>query len=266
MTFDSIRPWQTMTTVEAEALGTQDPVVILPVSAIEQHGPHLPLSTDLEIGLGLLTEAFTQLGGEVPTWTLPTQAVGTSTEHLGFAGTLSLTPEVFAETIFQLGSAVALSGIRRLIVFNSHGGNIPAIDTASLRLRKERGLLVVKASYFQFPRPDDTGIPGSEWDHGLHGGTVETAMMLHLRPNLVRTEALKRFPSFGEELNQATEHIGPAHTASFAWLARDLNPQGVVGDATLAEPKLGAYLVSHYGQALARVIQDTKAFPLDRLL
>ena len=266
MTFDPIHPWQTMTTVEAEALRRQDPVVILPVAAIEQHGPHLPLSTDLEIGLGLLAEAFTQLGDEVPTWTLPAQSIGTSAEHLGFAGTLSLTPEIFAETIFQLGSAIALSGIRRLLVFNSHGGNIPAIETASLRLRKEHGLLVVKTSYFQFPHPDDTGIPGSEWDYGLHGGTVETAMMLHLRPNLVRTEALQRFPSFGEELNQATEHIGPAKAASFAWLAKDLNPQGVVGDATLAEPKLGAYLVSHYGQALARVIEGTKAFPMDRLL
>ena len=68
------------------------------------------------------------------------------------------------------------------------------MDTAALRLRDEHGILVVKASYFTFSRPDDVALPEAEWRHGLHGGAVETAMMLHLCPSVVRTDALQRFP------------------------------------------------------------------------
>ena len=265
MTPDPTRAWQTMTTIEVDTLAAKDPVIVLPIAAIEQHGPHLPLSTDLEIGLGVLAEAFRQLDSEAPIWTLPTQTIGTSIEHLGFAGTLSLDSELLVETIVQLGAGVARSGVRRLVISNSHGGNVPAMDTACLRLREEHALLVVKASYFLFAHPDNTGLPEFEWRHGLHGGAVETAMVLHLCPALVRTEALKQFPSLGQELTHTMRHVGPEHEASFAWLARDLNPEGVTGNAALANARLGESLVGHYGHILAEVIQDTRAFPLDRL-
>ena len=265
MRFDQTRAWQTMTTVEAETVAAKDPVVVLPIAAIEQHGPHLPLSTDLEIGLGVLTEALRQIDSGPPILTLPTQTIGTSIEHLGFAGTLTLDQELLVETISQLGAAVARCGVRRLVISNSHGGNTSAVNTASLRLRQEHGLLVIKASYFLFSPPADTGLPEAEWQHGLHGGAVETAMMLHLRPDLVRTGAMKSFPSLGQELTHSMQHLGPENQISFAWLAGDLNPQGVTGDATLANAKLGASLVSHYAHLLAEVIQDAQAFPIDRL-
>lgn len=265
MAFDPIRSWQTLTTVEATALAARDPVVVLPLAAIEQHGPHLPLSTDLEIGLGLLSEAFRRLPDDMPVWALPPQPIGTSGEHLRFSGTLSLDPELMTETLTQLGATMAGSGVRRLVLSNSHGGNLSAMDTAALRLREEHGLLVVKASYFNFARPDDTGLPEAEWRHGLHGGAVETAMMLHLRPDLVRTNALQRFSSLGQELAGTMRRVSPEGGASFAWLAGDLNPHGVTGDTRLAHAELGEHLVTHYGGVLAAVIQDAREFPLHRL-
>ena len=265
MSDDPIRYWHTLTTVEVAALAAHDPVIVLPVAAIEQHGPHLPLSTDLVIGLGLLGEAFRRLAADLPVRALPPQAVGTSGEHQRFAGTLSLPPELLVESLIRTGAAVGAAGMRRLVVSNSHGGNLSAIDIAARRLRAEHGLLVVKTSYFDGPRPDGAALPDEEWRYGLHGGAVETAMMRHLRPDLVRLDAVRRFPSLDEELSGALRRVSAEGAASFAWLAGDLDPEGVTGDATLGTAELGANLVAHYGQALADVIQDARRFPMDRL-
>ena len=262
---DPIRYWQTLTTGEAAEFAARDPVVVLPVAAIEQHGPHLPLSTDLDIGLGLLAEAFRQLPRDLPVRALPPQAVGTSTEHRRFAGTLSLAPELLIQSLVQTGAAVAAAGMRRLVVSNSHGGNLSVIDIAACRLREEHGLLVIKTSWFDGPRPDGAALPDEEWRYGLHGGAVETAMMRHLRPDLVRLEAVRRFPSLDEELSGTLERVSAEEGASFAWLAGDLNRQGVTGDATLGTDEFGARLVAHYGRLLAEVIRDAHRFPLDRL-
>lgn len=262
---DPIRYWQTLTTGEAAELAARDPVIVLPVAAIEQHGPHLPLSTDLDIGLGLLAEAFRQLPRDLPVRALPPQAVGTSTEHRRFAGTLSLTPELLIQSLVQIGAAVVAAGIRRLVVSNSHGGNLSAIDIAARQLREEQRLLVVKVSYFDCPRPPGVELPDDEWRHGLHGGAVETAIMRHVRPDLVRVHAVDRFPSLDEILGASLRHLSAEGTAPFAWLAGDLNPQGVVGDARLGSSELGARLVEYYGRILADAIRDARAFPLGAL-
>lgn len=260
-----IRYWQTLTADEAAALRERDPVVILPLAAIEQHGPHLPLSTDLDIGLGLLEAAFDQLGEEVPAWVLPPLAVGASHEHSRASGTLSLDAEQLVGSIRSQGAGLAWAGVRRLVLSNSHGGNRYAMDAAGLALRSDHEMLVVKATYTRFGRPEGTVLPDSEWRHGLHGGAVETAMMLHLRPDLVRTDSIARFPSLGEDLERTMHRVGPEGEASFSWLAGDLNPSGVAGDATLATAELGERLVAHYARGLAEVILDARDFPLDRL-
>lgn len=261
-----IRYWQSLTTAEVRRAVERDPVVILPLAAIEQHGPHLPLSTDLDIGMGLLASAFGHLPDDFPAWVLPPQAVGVSREHMRFAGTLSLDAELLAGVIRQCGAALAACGVRRLVLSNSHGGNRQVLDAAGLRLRQERGLLVVKVSYFDFPRPATVDLPDSEWRHGLHAGAVETAMMLHLRPESVRVEEIRDAPSLGAEIEGIMRHLTVEGPASFSWLADDLNGSGVAGDARLADAAKGARLVDHYGEALADVIRDAGAFPLERLV
>jgi creatinine amidohydrolase len=239
--------------------------VIMPLSATEQHGPHLPLSTDADIGAGLLGAAAAHLGGAHDVYALSPVTVGASAEHERFEGTESVSTERLIETICRRGEALAGEGVRRLVLFNSHGGNRHAMEAAGLRLRADHEMLVVKASWFRFERPRGVELPEREWRHGLHGGAVETAMMLHLRPELVRSEALARFGSLGEELERTLRRVGPEGEASFAWLAGDLNPEGVVGDATLADAVMGAALVEHYGRALAEVIMDARDFPLEAL-
>jgi creatinine amidohydrolase len=265
MNGNAVRYWQSLTTQDVSIIAAQDPVVVLPLAAIEQHGPHLPLSTDLDIGLGLLAAAFRELPPDFPAWVLPPQAVGTSEEHAGFAGTLSLEATLLCDCVRQQGAALAACGVRRLVISNSHGGNRHAIDQAALALRRDHSMLVVKASYFRFPRPADIDLPEAEWRHGLHAGAVETAMMLHLRPELVRSLPSTTAPSLGEDLDARLVHVRPEGVAPFAWLARDLGAEGVAGDPRRASGGMGRLLVEHYGRTLADVIRDARVFPLERL-
>jgi creatinine amidohydrolase len=265
MTEPTDRLWQSMTTVDARQLARLDPVVLLPLAAVEQHGPHLPLSTDLEIGLGILAHALSVLPADRLVKVLPAQPIGASLEHERFPGTISLESDVLAHVIFAQGASVARSGAKRLVVFNSHGGNRHVLEQAGLRLRHEFGMLVVLANYFEFERPADLELPDAEWQHGLHGGAVETAMMMYLKPELVRTGELERRRSFSEDLEGKLRHIGAATSVPFSWLAGDLHESGAAGDATLASAELGQRLVEHYGRVLAEVIGDAAAFPLERL-
>jgi creatinine amidohydrolase len=261
----SPRSWADLTAPEIAALVARDPVVVLPTAAIEQHGPHLPLSTDAVIGEGLVAEALGCLADEIPVAVLPTLSVGTSDEHGGVGGTLTLSAEAAIDVFVDVGRSVFDAGVRRLVIANSHGGNRAAIDVAALRLRVELGMLVVKAHWFRYPRPDGIDLPEGEWRHGLHGGAVETAMMLHLRPDAVRRSEIADFSSFGVELEGSLRHLGPEGVAAFAWEARDLNPHGVAGDARLATADLGRRLVEGYGRVLAEIVEDALAFPLERL-
>jgi creatinine amidohydrolase len=139
------------------------------------------------------------------------------------------------------------------------------MDLAGLRLRRDHGLLLVKCSYFRLPAPDGLELPAGEIRHGLHGGAVETAMMLYLVPDSVRQKRCTDAVSLGYRLEREMQILGPEEGASFAWLARDLHASGGVGNALLADAELGARLVGHYGAAIARVIRDTGAFPMDTL-
>lgn len=266
MTHKGIRWWHDLTRNEAAEALRVDPVVVLPVAATEQHGPHLPLSTDADIGFGILEEAFRRLeAGRPDAYALPMVRVGTSEEHVDAAGTLSIPPSTLQETVVGVGASLARSGVRRLVVSNTHGGNRAALDLAALRLRRAHRMLVVKANSFRFPRPPGVDLPEAEWTHGLHGGAVETAMMLHLRPDAVRRDRVGQFVSLGEDLAEALDHVRPEGPASFAWLSDDLNPRGVVGNATLADAAMGRRFVEHYGQVLAEILKDTAVFPLGHL-
>jgi len=202
----AIPRWDHLRTAEVAEAVARDPVVVLPLGASEQHGPHLPLSTDLEIAEGLLARAALELPADLPVWTLPALAVGASREHARYPGTLSLEPEALAEVVESIGRGLADAGVRRLVLHSGHGGNRHVMDAAALRLRHEEAMLVVKVHYLRLGRPPGVDLPEAEWRHGLHGGAVETAMMLHLRPEAVRMEvppdAARDDPLLGEEMEE----------------------------------------------------------------
>lgn len=262
----SARAWSDLTSAELKRTVAEDPVAVLPLAAVEQHGPHLPLGTDVIIGEGLLESALRDLPADLPVLVLPMVQVGASGEHAAWTGTLGLSPEQLVDCLVAYGAAVAAAGVRRLVLSNSHGGNHAAMDMAALRLRRECNMLVVKASYFRFPQPESSPLDADEWRHGLHGGALETAMMLHLAPDRVRLDALADFRSIGKELEGTCTYLRPEGPGAFAWLAGDLHAEGVAGNAAAADAETGARLVAHYGAVLAELIRDARRFPLERLV
>ncbi|MGM0982253.1 MAG: creatininase family protein [Pseudomonadota bacterium] len=249
--------WQDLTSRELSSLPSET-VAVMVVGAIEQHGAHLPLSTDLDIGEGLLEEALTHLPETLPLVILPPMAVGASDEHLSFPGTLSLSPELAIATLEAHGDAVARAGLKRLVLINSHGGNKAVMDLAALRLRRRHGMLVVKVHYTRMLPPPDDSLPADELRHGLHGGALETAMMRHLAPHRVHLDQLDHPRSRGEAMAEEGLLLGPEGEAAFAWLAEDLHPAGVVGNAHLGTVELGKRLVTHCGKRIARILEETR--------
>ncbi|QNI03650.1 creatininase family protein [Halomonas sp. SH5A2] len=249
--------WQQLTAPQLAEMAQRDPVAVLVLGAVEQHGTHLPLATDLMIGEGLQSAMLEQLSPSLEVICLPPIAVGASDEHASYPGTLSLPAPVAIATLEAYGDSLARAGIHRLVLINSHGGNKAVMDLAALTLRRRHGMRVVKATYTRLP-PLEGAIDAEELRRGLHGGALETAMMLHLAPTLVQLEGYQA-PSPADVQDDAL--VGAEGAAAFAWLAEDLSRQGVAGDARLATAELGARLVHHYASQLAKVVAETANLP-----
>ena len=251
------RHWEALTSPDFAALDPATTVALLPMGAIEQHGPHLPVGTDSRIGDAIVDAALARPGSSGTVLRLPTQRIGVSPEHASFPGSLSLEAEVALAVLMAIGGSVAATPVRKLIVFNTHGGQPQILDLAAPRLRREAGLLVVRATYFRFGTPPGL-IPEAEARYGLHGGTLETSLMQAIAPELVRTEHCRDFPSRAAELEQGCEVLQVEGTTGIGWLAEDLNPHGVVGDAASASAELGRQLLDHYAAVLAALIADVQ--------
>jgi len=253
--------WQDLTTRDFDRLDAEATVALLPVAAVEQHGPHLPLATDALINAGVVTRALELLPAGPCLLVLPALTIGHSLEHRAYAGTLSAEAESLLALWGQVGASVARSGVRRLILFNSHGGQSALVDLAAVRLRAEHRLFAVRASTFAFGAPEGL-FDREELAHGLHGGEVETSLMLHLRPDLVRREALADFHGLPAQMAAAGGLLGPERPVGFGWMSQDLHPAGVCGNAAGADAERGRVLLDHLAGCLVRLVGEVLALPL----
>src|SRR5262249_19855909 len=231
--------WQDLTTTDFGRVDPERTVALLPVAAVEQHGPHLPLATDALINDGLVRAALERVPADITLLALPAQSVGLSTEHTSFAGTLSIRDATLLDAWTDLGRSVARAGLRKLIVFNTHGGQKSLIDLLAVRLRSELGMLVVRATYFAFGAQPGLFDP-AELVHDIHGGEVETSLLLHLRPDLVRTAALANFTGLPHELAAKNRLLGAEKPVGIGWRAEDLHASGACGNAARADGRRGA--------------------------
>jgi creatinine amidohydrolase len=256
--------WQDCTTTDFAKVDAERTVALLPVAAVEQHGPHLPLATDAIINEGLVRAALALQPPTPALLVLPPMPVGLSTEHAQFPGTLTVADHTLADAWTDVGRSVARAGVRKLIVLNTHGGQKALVDLVAVRLRAECGMLVVRATYFAFGAPKGL-FPGNELLHDIHGGEVETSLMLHLRPDLVRTEALADFRGLPHDLAGRNTWLGAEKPIGFGWLAGDLHPAGACGNAARADAKRGAAHLAHLAASLARLVEEVAATPLSTL-
>ncbi len=250
--------WAELRTTDFARVDAQRTIAVLPVSATEQHGPHLPLCTDAAINDGVLSAAMARLPPEASVLRLPPLAVGDSLEHSAFAGTLSADLDALLGLWLAVGRGVARAGVRKLVIFNSHGGQRAHVDQAALRLRVECGLLVVRAHSFGLGQPPGL-FTAEELAHGIHGGAVETSLMLHLRPDLVQRDALADFRSLGQTLAARGGLLGVEKPVGIGWMTQDLNPAGVCGDARDASADKGAQLLEHMATRLAALLGEVAA-------
>ncbi len=265
MSGPNARRWQDLTWPEIAAIVDWEPVVgLLPAAAIEQHGPHLPLSTDAVINAGVVERSLELLPADLPVLLLPGCPVGHSPEHGGFPGTLSLTAETILALWCEIAGSAAAAGLRKLVIFNSHGGQTALVDLVAQRLRQRCGMLVARASSFAFGLPPGLFEP-EEVAHGLHGGALETSLMLYLAPDLVRRDRLADHSSAGRAMAADYRQLGAEAPVGFAWAAQDLNPAGVTGDARLGDAARGRAVLEHVARGLADLLMDMSRCPLDRL-
>ena len=253
--------WQDLTTTDFRLVDPEAVIALLPVAAIEQHGPHLPLGTDALINDGIVRAALDRLPPRPALLVLPTLSIGASLEHQSFAGTVSVAADALSAVWLDVGRSVARAGIRKLVLFNTHGGQKALLDSVALRLRAELKMLVVRATYFSFGTPPGL-FAAQEIVHDIHGGEVETSLLLHLRPDLVRRDALADFKGLPHELAARHSLLGAEKPVGIGWLSEDLHAAGVCGNAARADAERGAKFLDYLAGRLATLIGEVGATPL----
>lgn len=253
------RYWSDLTTEDFVARDWARTVAILPVAATEQHGPHLPLSTDTDIARGYLDRVVAFTPDDVEALILPIQSIGKSDEHDDFPGTLSLTTVTALSAWTEIGAGIAKAGCTRLVIVTSHGGNSALIDLVAAELRNRLGMVAVTTSWSRLGYPEGL-FPADEITHGIHAGGIETALMLALRPDLVRRDRIADFPSRGAEIARTHTVLRTGRPAALAWKAGDLNPAGAIGNARLGTAETGHALLDHGARVFVDLLRDVAGF------
>ncbi len=262
------RFWADLTTRDFSRLDAASTIAVLPVAAVEQHGPHLPVSVDATLVDGVIAAALPRLPATLPVLFLPTQQVGKSNEHSRFPGTLTLSAETLMRVWMELGECVARAGIRKLVLFNSHGGQVSLMDIVGRDLRVKHDLIVYSVNWFTLPLGDAVEglFPAEEHRFGIHGGDVETSMMLALRPQFVEMGRARDFKSSSQERAASYPILGNGKSARLGWQMQDYNPMGAAGNAAAATADKGRAVIDAAAGALAQVLQEIHQLPLSTLV
>ncbi|HWZ10475.1 MAG TPA: creatininase family protein [Xanthobacteraceae bacterium] len=260
------RDWMEMTWADIAAAGeaVRRWIAVLPLAAVEQHGPHLPLGVDAYIAEAYLARVRKILPEALPATFLPVQRVGVSAEHLGYPGTLTLSAATAIKAWTEIGESLARAGLRKLLLVTSHGGNVAAMELVARDLRTRLGMLAVTVGWHRFGYPEGT-FSNEERRHGIHGGDIETSLMLAAMPDAVRTERAAQATPATVAMAHEFKWLGAYRPAGFAWMTQDLNATGAVGDATQASAAKGEAALAHGAQTFVELVREMDRFDLTRL-
>lgn len=260
------RFWSQLSTRDFAALDPAATVAVLPLGATEQHGPHLPLGVDSVLVDGIVAAALPLLPAELPALFLPSQHIGLSPEHANFPGTITLSAETLIRLWREIGAGVARAGVRKLVLFNAHGGHVGAMDIVARELRAAHGLIVYSVSWFNLPL-GEAGAQFSADEHrfGVHAGEIETSMMLALAPQQVVMAAARDFGSTSRERAADYALLGNGRSAKLGWAMEDYNADGAAGNAAAASAPRGQAVVDAAAGALARLLAEVSRLPLSTI-
>ncbi|MGL4490161.1 MAG: creatininase family protein [Rhizobiaceae bacterium] len=238
-------------------------IAVLPLGATEQHGPHLPVDTDWIIADGIANAAIEKLPLTMPVTVLPVEKIGYSIEHSNRPGVKTLEFHEAIQRWINIGKSLNDLGIRKFVMLNAHGGNSPLMTIVATELRAQRRMLAVATSWTRFGYPSGL-ITEQERAYGIHGGEVETSVMLALRPDLVNMKDARDFPSLQYEMNRTAKHLRAYGPHAFGWMATDLNPTGVTGHAKQGDAFNGQRMVDHAAERFAELLDDVMNFDVTR--
>ena len=256
--------WEAMTPPDFELLDPARAVALLPVGAIEQHGPHLPLATDAIIAEQIAHRAAAATPADVPLLVLPTLNVGKSNEHIDYPGTLTFSADTLTDMWFAVGEGVHRAGLRKLIIVNAHGGQLQLMQIVARELRVRHQMLVVFANTWSLGYPPGV-LEDEEARYGIHGGQSETSIMLYLRPDLVRMEHARNFTTVLPEIETEYQHLRMIGDVGIGWQAQDVSASGVAGNAAIATAETGEAIVMHCASAFAELFAEVSSYPLARI-
>jgi creatinine amidohydrolase len=258
------RDWTEMTWTDVAAGDTERWIAVLPVAAVEQHGPHLPLGVDSYIAQAYIARVVPLLPDDLLATFLPVQQIGYSDEHLAFPGTLTLSAHTLIAAWTEIGESLHRCGVRKLVIVTSHGGNVALLDPVARDLRVRLKMLVVTCAWHRFGYPPGT-FGEQEQRHGIHAGDVETSLILAHRPDTVQMKNAPVAVPATLEMAGTFKWLSAFKPAGFGWMTQDLHPTGAVGDATIATAKKGEQALDHGARAFVELLQDVDRFDLARL-
>jgi creatinine amidohydrolase len=258
------RDWTAIDWTKVDAGTVARWIAVLPLAATEQHGPHLPLETDVMIAEAYLARVREHLPDATPATFLPIERIGISTEHIDFAGTQTLSAETALARWKSIGESVARAGVKKIVIVTSHGGNAAAMTLVAQDLRAHHGMLAVTTSWPRFGVPDGL-FPEAELRHGIHGGAIETSIMLARFGEHVRREAIADFQPRSIAMEKQYRWLSTQRPAPFAWQTQDLHPSGAVGNATLASKEKGEALLEHGARRFIELLEDVDKFDVMEL-
>ncbi len=258
------REWSEMTWADFSAADTSGWIAVLPLAATEQHGPHLPLGVDSFIADAYLARARELIPADLPVTFLPVQRIGQSDEHVAYPGTLTLSAATVIRAWTEIGESVARAGVRKLVLVTSHGGNVSAMEIVARDLRVRLGMLAVTVGWHRFGYPEGA-FDGDERRHGIHGGDIETSLMLAGRRDTVRMDKAEAAIPTTVAMAQEFHWLGAFRPAGFGWMTQDLHASGTVGDATRASPEKGEAALAHGARGFVELLREIDRFDLARL-
>jgi creatinine amidohydrolase len=258
------RDWTEMAWTDVAAGDTRRWIAVLPVAAIEQHGPHLPLGVDSYIAQAYIARVLPLLPADLPATFLPVQQIGQSVEHLAFPGTLSFSAQTIIDAYTEIGESIHRCGVRKFVMVTSHGGNVAAMDLVARDLRVRLKMLAVTCAWHRFGYPPDT-FDRMEQRHGVHAGDVETSLALAHNPGTVRMEHAAPATPATLKMAEDFKWLSAFRPVGFGWMTQDLHPTGAVGDATRSTAQKGEQALAHGARAFVELLQDVDRFDLKRL-
>ena len=254
-----IHHWENLNTFAFKDLDPQRTIAIMTMGSIEQHGPHLPVGVDATIVRGVLHGILKRVPDDMTAIALPVLPIGKAIEHENFDGTLSLSTETVMALWREIAASVFRTPVRKLLMLNSHGGQSDVARIVARDLRAHHKALVVPVNWWTYKAK--TLYQDTEYTHGLHGGAEETALMLHLQPDLVNHSEIKNFvPVSLEQAQQYPMLYGDG--AKHAWMAEDLHPQGATGDATIATQEDGQKICEEAVESMIALLQEMVAYQI----